>query len=74
VTLAARIDGNMVTISEGQVRVKCKMGNYSIEYNEAVNKRLSMVLKSLLRSMEVNLLAAANNGVAFWDVIDANNE
>ena len=34
----------------------------------------SMVLKSLLRSMKVNLLAAANNGVAFWDVIDANNE
>ena len=50
------------------------MGNYSIEYNEAVNKRLSMVLKSLLRSMKVNLLAAANNGVAFWDGIDANNE
>ena len=33
-----------------------------------------MVLKSLLRSMKVNLLAAANNGVAFWDGIETNNE
>jgi hypothetical protein len=71
VTLAARIDGNMLTISE---RVESNARWATIEYNEAVNKRLSMVLKSLLRSLKVNLLAAANNGVAFWDVIDANNE
>jgi hypothetical protein len=39
------------------------MGKYSIEYNEAVTKRLSMVLKSLLRSMKVSQLVGGGEGV-----------
>jgi hypothetical protein len=64
----SRIDGNMVTISEGL----SQMQDGQLAYNEAINKRLIGVEK-FMEVMKNNLLAA-NNGVAFWDGLEQTNE